>query len=46
MTAPKPNVWWDDGRQPIGKILDCKGNTLKVVMPPRQPLGFEAPKKS
>lgn len=39
-----PDVETDDGPEPIGRILDRRGHTMRVVMPegwrPRRPVGF------
>lgn len=41
--APELSVWWDDD-EPIGTLLGPDGEPLRVVMPPRQPLGFQHPR--
>lgn len=36
-----PDVWVEDEPEPVGRLLDAKGNVLVTVWPKRRPFGFQ-----
>lgn len=41
-----PDAWESDPPEPVGVILDKRGQPMRVVMPERQPFGFQPTRRA